>query len=474
VEKNSLRRAAALALACALGACSFAPPLKIPEVPLADTYKEASPWTPARPSDNLPRDTWWTLYGDAELDALQARLIENSPDLAAALAHYQQAKAISDQIRSGLFPTLIGGANAQRARQSETKPLRVLGPTSPNEYNSFTLGVEADYEFDLWGRIRNQVAAGSAAERAAHADLESARLSMQAQLADAYITLRGLDREITLLNDSVAAYQKALDLTTERHNGGIASGLDVARAQTQLETTRSQAKQALAQRAVLEHAIAVLVGESASSFAIAPRLVEIALPIVPAGVPSTLLQRRPDIAAAQRRIASANANIGVARAAFFPAVTLSALWGYQSSDIGNFISAPNTYWAIGPSLFLTLFDAGKRSAEVARTQAVLDEAGATYRSVVLNAFKQVEDNLALLNYYREAADSERAAVASAQRSLDYATTRYREGAVNYLEVVASQTATLQTQRDALDLDTRQRRASVQLIRALGGGWSTDL
>jgi NodT family efflux transporter outer membrane factor (OMF) lipoprotein len=350
----------------------------------------------------------------------------------------------------------------------------VLGPTSPNEYSSYTIGVEADYEFDLWGRIRNQVASGSASERAAQADLESARLSLQALLADAYITLRGLDREIALLNDSVAAYQKALDLTTERHNGGIASGLDVARAQTQLESTRSQAKQTLALRAVVEHAIAVLVGESASNFTIEARLVDIALPIIPAGVPSTLLQRRPDIAAAQRRIAAANANIGVAKAAFFPAVTLSGVIGFQSSESANFISAPNTFWAIGPSLFLTLFDGGRRTAEVARTQAVLDEAGATYRSVVLNAFKQVEDNLALLNYYREAAENERAAVTAAQRSLDYATTRYREGAVNYLEVVASQTTTLQTQRDALDLDTRQRRASVQLIRALGGGWSADL
>jgi NodT family efflux transporter outer membrane factor (OMF) lipoprotein len=464
----------AASLSIALGACSFAPPLAIPDVPVAESYKESAPWTPAKPADALPRDAWWTLYGDEELNALQKRLLANSPDLAAALARYQQVKAISDQIRSGLFPTIVGTANAQRDKQSEMRPLRVLGPTSPNEYSSYTVGVELDYEFDLWGRIRNQIASGDASRQAAQADLESARLSLQALLADGYIALRGLDREIAVLNDSVAAYAKALDLTTARYNGGIASGLDVARAQTQLETTRSQAKQALAQRAVLEHAIAALVGESASSFTIEPRLVDIALPQVPAGVPSTLLQRRPDIAAAQRRIAAANANIGVARAAFFPAVTLSALFGYQSSDIGNFITAPNTYWAIGPSLFVSLFDAGKRTAEVARTQAVLDEAGATYRGVVLNAFSQVEDNLALLNYYRDAADSERAALAAAQRSLDYATTRYREGAVNYLEVVASQTATLQTQRDALNLDTRQRRASVQLIRALGGGWQDNL
>jgi NodT family efflux transporter outer membrane factor (OMF) lipoprotein len=465
--------AAGVALACAAAGCSFAPPLQIPEVPVTDSYKERAPWTAAQPADNLPRDAWWTLYRDDELNTLQKRLIEKSPDLAAALARYQQARAINDQIRSGLFPTITGSANAQRDRQSETRPLRVLGPTSPNYYSSYTVSAEADYELDLWGRIRNQVESGNAERQAAQADLESARLSLHAQLADSYIALRGLDREIALLNETVAAYAKALDLTSARRDGGIASGLDVARAQTQLSATRSQARQALAQRALIEHSIAVLVGESASGFTIEPRLVDITLPNVPAGVPSTLLQRRPDIAAAQRRIAAANADIGVARAAFFPSVTLSALFGFQSSDSGNLIRAPNTYWAIGPSLFATLFDGGKRTAEVARTRAVLDEAGATYRGVVLNAFKQVEDNLALLGYYREAADSEREALAAAQRSLDYATTRYREGAVNYLEVVTSQTATLQTQRDALDLDTRQRRASVQLIRALGGGWSTD-
>ena len=413
------------------------------------------------------------LYGDAELNALQTQLVKNSPDLAAALARYQQATAVSDQARAGLLPTLAGAANAQRNRQSELRPLRVLGPNSPDEYGSYTLGLQADYEFDLWGRIRNLVAVGAAAERAAQADLESARLSLQAQLADSYIALRGLDREAALLNQSVAAYQKALEVTTTRHDGGIASGLDVARAQTQLDATRSQVKQSLAQRAMIEHAIAALIGESASNFSIAPGLAEIALPQIPTGLPSTLLQRRPDIAAAQRRIAAANASIGVARAAFFPAVTLSALAGYQSSDSGNFIRAPNTYWAIGPSLFLTLFDGGRRQAEIARSQAVLEEAGAKYRGVVLSAFQQVEDNLALLNHYRAAADAERSALAAAQRSLDFSTARYREGAVNYLEVVASQTATLQTQRNALDLDTRQRRASVQLIRALGGGWTTS-
>jgi NodT family efflux transporter outer membrane factor (OMF) lipoprotein len=467
-------RAALSAMLCAtLGACSLAPPLKVPEVPVAASYREGAPWSQAQPADELPRGAWWTLYGDEQLNALQQRLIANSPDLAAALARYNQAKAISDESRSGLFPSLAGIANVQRDRQSELAPLRVLGPNSPNQYGSATIGLQANYEFDLWGRIRNQVNSSSFSAQAAQADLESARLSLQAQLADSYIALRGLEREAVLLADTVAAYARAVELTTKRRGAGIASGLDVARAQTQLESARSLAEQTLAQRALIEHAIAALVGESASSFTIEPRLAGIVLPQIPAGVPSTLLQRRPDIAAAQRRIAAANANIGVARAAFFPAVTLSALAGFQSSNIANFISAPNIFWATGPSLFLTLFDAGKRDAEVARTRAVLDETGAQYRGVVLGAFQQVEDNLALLDKYRAAAESERAAVAAAQKSLDFATARYRQGAVNYLEVVTSQTATLQTQREALDLDTRQRRASVQLIRALGGGWSAS-
>ena len=464
-------RIALAASALSLGACSFAPPLAVPEVPLAASYREAAPWTTARPADDLPRDRWWTLYGDPQLDALQASLVRNSPDLAAALARYQQARAVADQTRAGLVPALVASGNVQRDRQSDLRPLRVRGATSPDQYTSLTLFAQFDYEFDLWGRVRNAVAASGAAEQAAGGDLESARLSLQAQLADSYIALRGFDREVALLRDAVDNYTKALDLTTTRHEGGVASGLDVARARTQLDSTRSQVEQSQAQRALLEHAIAALVGESASSFTIEPRIAEIALPDVPTGVPSLLLQRRPDIAAAERRIEAANFSIGVARAAFYPAVTLTGLGGFQTSDIGNFIGAPTSYWAIGPSLFLTLFDGGRRRAEVERVRAVLDENSARYRGVVLTAFQQVEDNLALLGRYRTAAESERSAVAAAQRALDFASLRYREGAVNYLEVVTAQTATLQSQRSALTLDTAQRRASVQLIRALGGGWT---
>jgi NodT family efflux transporter outer membrane factor (OMF) lipoprotein len=468
-----VRKAAGAIAMLVVAGCSLAPQEKIPDVPIAARYKETAPWIVAQPSDALPRDAWWSLYGDEELNALEIRLIANSPDLASALARYQQAKAITDQSRAALLPSLTGTLNLQRDRQSELRPLRVLGPSSPDEYGSYTVNGQVDYEIDLWGRIRNQVAAGVASEQAAEADLESARLSLQAQLADSYIALRGLDRQLALLDDSVTAYRKALDLTTSRHDGGIASGLDVARAQTQLDSTRSLQKQTLAQRAVNEHAIAALVGDSASIFAIEPRLADIALPQVPTGVPSVLLQRRPDIAAAERRIASANASIGVARAALYPSITLSGLVGYQSSDLGNFVAAPNAFWALGPNLIAPLFDAGRRRAEVERTRAVLDEQSGRYRSVVLAAFQQVEDNLALLHHYRDAAEAERSAQEAAQRSLDYASLRYREGAVNYLEVVTAQTALLQTQQTSLSLDTQQQRASVQLVRALGGGWSLD-
>ena len=469
MRANSILAGAALVAAATLGGCALAPPLKIPDVPTAAAYKEAGPWIAAQPADALPRGEWWKEYQDPELDALQTQLIAHSPDLAAALARYEQAKAYADQIRSGLFPSLALGADTERDGLSNMRPLRPAD--SANNYNSFTVGAQANYELDLWGRIRNEVTAARAQAQADQADLESARLSLQAQLADDYIVLRGLDQQIALLKETVNAYEKALALTQARHAGGIAAGLDVARAQTQLDTSRSLAEQTLALRAVSEHAIAALIGESASEFSIAPRLTALALPQVPAGVPSTLVQRRPDIAAAQRRIAASNANVGVARAAFFPSVTLSAALGYQSTQVGSWMTAPNAFWSIGPSLLLSVFDAGKRKAQVAQAQAALAESGSLYRGVVLTAFEQVEDSLALTHHYRIAATEEHSAVTAARRSLDLSLTEYREGAASYLDVVTSQTVTLQTELTALDLDTRELRASVQLIRALGGGWT---
>lgn len=462
-----METATAFLFVAALGGCSLAPTMKTPEVAAAATYKEVgTPWTEAKPADRLPRDAWWTLYGDTQLDDLQKRLIAANPDLAAALANYDQAQAYYQYTRGDLFPQIKGNADLERDRLSANRP----GYTTPAHYNERSVGISASYEIDLWGRVRNEVAAGKAQADAAADDLENARLSLIAQLVDSYIVLRGLDRDSAILADTVKAYQRALELTEERHRGGIAPGLDVARAQTQLEMARSQAEQTLAQRALIEHSIAALVGESPSQFSISPKIVDITLPAVPVDVPSILLQRRPDIAAAQRRMEAANANIGVARAAFFPSIGLNASGGYLSSQAGNWLTQPSGFWAIGPAALLTIFDGGKRSASVAQAHAAFDEASAKYRSAVLSAFTQVEDNLALLNHYRDASTAEKSAVAAAQRSLNFSLERYREGAVNYLDVVTSQTAALQTQRDALSLDTRQLRASVALIRALGGGW----
>lgn len=469
-------RVLALALAAGLAGCSLAPAYKAPEVPVAEQYQEhgeayGKSWVAAEPSDQLSRDGWWKLYGDDRLDQLQQRLLKNNADLAAALAHYQQAQAFSQQARAGLFPQVGVNANAQRDRQSDTRPLR--GATSPANYDSYTLGAEIDYEVDLWGRVRNTVEAGKDDALAAAADLASARLSLQAQLADNYIVLRGLDQQIQLLKESIDAYQKALELTQTRHAGGIASGLDVARAQTQLSSAKSQWSQTQAQRALIEHAIASLVGESASNFSVAPDTGALPLPTVPVSLPSTLLQRRPDVAAAERRVAAANARIGIARAAYFPSLGLSAQGGYQSDRYGGLFTAPNRFWAIGPTALLTLFDAGRRKAGVEAAKAATEEAGARYRGVVLNAFQQVEDNLAQLDHYGAARGDQKDAADAAKRSLDIAMDRYRQGAVGYLDVVQAQTASLDAQRSLLDLDTRQLRASVQLVRALGGGWSID-
>jgi NodT family efflux transporter outer membrane factor (OMF) lipoprotein len=456
------------ALTLLLSACSLAPPLKTPVVPAADAYKEIGPWTQAQPADRLPRDSWWARYGNTELDDLEKRLIAGNPTLAAALANYAQARALADQARAGLFPTLGLNASAQRNRESLNAPLR--GPTTPTYYNANTLGGSVSYELDLWGQIRNEVAAGEANAAALAADLENARLSLIAQLVQDYIQLRSLDRDSAILDETVKAYARALQLTEQRHDAGIAPGLDVAQAQTQLNAALSQAAQTLAQRALMEHAIAALIGVSASTFSINPAIVAIQLPQIPSGVPSTLLERRPDIAGAQRRMMAANANIGVARAAYFPTLTLGGQGGFQSTSFSNWLSAPSSFWAIGPNALLSVFDGGLRRAQVAQARAEFDASAANYRGTVVGAFQQVEDSLASLNHFHDASVDEKAAVDAAQRTLDFSLALYKQGATDYLTVVTSQTALLQTQLEALNLDTLQLTASVDLIRALGGGW----
>jgi NodT family efflux transporter outer membrane factor (OMF) lipoprotein len=428
------------------------------------------PWTQAQPADRLPRDSWWTLYDNVELDELETRLIAGNPTLAAAFANYAQARALADQARAGLFPTLGLSASATRNRLSNNEPLRLPSAPPNFTYNSNSFAGSISYELDLWGQVRNEVAAGEANAAASAADLENARLSLIAQLVGDYIQLRSLDHDSAILDETVKAYTRALALTEQRHNAGIAPGLDVSQAQTQLDAARSQAEQTLAQRALMEHAIAALLGVSASTFSIKPQIVAVTLPQIPTGVPTALLQRRPDIAAAQRRMMAANANIGVARAAYFPTLTLGAQGGFESKATSNWLSAPSAFWAVGPNALLSVFDGGLRRAQVAQARAEFDSSAANYRGIVVSAFQQVEDSLATLNYYHDAVLQEKAAVDAAQRTLDFSMALYVQGATDYLTVVTSQTALLQNQLQALTLDTLQLQASVDLIRALGGGW----
>jgi len=461
-----------LAVAVALGGCSLAPTYKTPATPPAQTYRELGPWVTAEPSDHLPRANWWQLYSDDQLDQLQKQLLANNTDLAAALAHYEQAQAYSAEARSELFPQIGAGANAQRQRESDTPP-PARDPSAPADYNSYNVGVQASYEVDLWGRVRNTVEAGRDNALAAQADLASVQLSLQAELADAYMQLRGYDQQIELLQQTIEAYEKALKLTQTLHAGGIVSGLDVSRAQTQLSDARSQWSQTLAQRALMQDQIAVLVGANASTFTLPAETAAIPVPVIPVDVPSSLLQRRPDVAAAERRVAASNAGIGVARAAWFPSLTLSAQGGFQSTSWASLFTAPSRVWSLGPELAYDLFDGGYRKATIAAARAKTDEAGAQYRGVVLAAFQQVQDNLALLDHLGNASVNQKDASDAAQHALDLSLTQYKHGAVSYLDVVQAQTVALQEQRGLLQLDTQRLQASVQLIRAMGGGWSVD-
>ncbi|WP_266158122.1 efflux transporter outer membrane subunit [Dyella silvatica] len=466
----STKRMLALCLSAALCGCSLTPVYQVPKLDIPANYKTADGlWTQATPADDSSRGDWWAVYHDRTLSDLEASLDSANPSLAVALARYDKATAYESQQRAGLFPHLGFNASPSNNRQSNHRPLR--GSNQPDEYDSNTVGFVADYELDLWGRVRNEVAEGNAQAQAAQADLASVKLSLEAQLADRYIRLRGYDVQARILHDSISAYQQALDLTQNRFAGGVASGLDVSRATTQLSDAKAQAAEVTAQRALTEHAIASLVGTSASSFSLPVATTPMSVPSTPLGVPSTLLQRRPDIAAAERRTYAANAAIGVAHAAFYPSISLSAAFGWQNTGNGALLSAGNRFWAVGPLAALNLFDAGLRRAKEREARATFDEASGQYRGIVLGAFQQVEDNLSLLKNLGDEAHDEDDAATSAKQSQDIATNRYREGAVSYLDVVSAQTAALQAERQAEQVRTRRLQASVDLIRALGGGWS---
>ncbi|EGD57490.1 RND efflux system outer membrane lipoprotein [Novosphingobium nitrogenifigens DSM 19370] len=461
-----MARLAPLLVPLALAGCSLAPKPRSLAISTPDTFAETpANWAQATPLDGSDRGEWWAGFGDPVLDDLETRAAKASPTLEAALARREEARAVLHQQAAQYLPEIDATASAARNRVARDRPLSAGHSAT---YDDYRIGSQLSYEVDLWGRVRNSVAAARAESKASDADLASIRLSLQASVADAYARLRGLDAEEDLLIRSVEAYTRALDLTRKRHEGGVATGLDENRARTVLGNARAQVSDVAAQRAATEHELAALVGEVASGFRIAPVPRVVDAPAVPVGTPSTLIQRRPDISAAERRVAAANARIGVARAALFPTVTLGLAGGFESTGSG-LLSSPNAFWALGPlGVSAPIFDAGKRIAGVRLARAQLDEAAANYRTSVLTAFREVEDALAAARQLKLEAVDQKAAAEAAEASSRLAFTRYREGAANYFEVVTAQTDALTAQRAFLTVQTRRAQATVAIVRALGG------
>ncbi len=457
--------------AALLNGCSLAPVYHAPAVAIPTDSWQDNMWQLAKPVDDQSHGNWWQLFNDPTLNSLEDQIDKANPSLAAALARYDEATAYTQQLQAGLGPTVGADVGLSNNRQSDNRPLR--GANQPNVYDANTVGLSASYALDIWGQVRNQVAAGKANAQASAADLQTVRLSLQATLADTYVSLRGIDAQIKISNDAITAYTQALDLTQRRHEGGVASGIDVSRAQTELSSVKSEAADLLAQRAIYEHAIASLIGQPAMSFSLPAEMQHMEIPDIPVSLPSELLLRRPDIAAAERRTAAANATIGVARAAYYPGLSLGAAYGVQNTGSAGLFSVPNTFWSIGPNALMTLFDSGLHDAQLAQARAALEEASSVYRSVVLNAFQQVEDNLSQLKFSKQSELEQQEAMVASEKTLALALNRYREGAVNYLEVVTSQEASLAATRRAVDIHTQQLKSSVDLIRALGGGWSQN-
>ena len=461
----------AVALCAATAACSLAPAYRPPAPPPIAQYKENQGWTQAAPADALPRGGWWRVFADSVLDGLEDRLDADNPTLAQALARDQAAQGYLGVAQSAQGPLVGLNGSATRNRQSDNRPLR--GSNQPDEYAADTFGLQASYEIDLWGRIRNEVAAQKADLQASAADLASAKLSLEAELADDYVAIRGLDAEAGLLTDTVTAYQRTDALIGKRYADGLSSRLDLDRSRTLLETARAQVSEIAGRRALLEHAVASLAGESASTFSLPPQPVVAATPNTPAVIPSELLQRRPDVASAERRMAAANAEIGVARAAFYPAISLDGVAGYQNTGGAGLLTAPNSFWGVGPSLFLTLFDSGRRKSIERAAKAQYDEAAGAYRGQVLQAFQDVEDALALENRLAAEAVDQTQAVRAAEEAQAIAVKRYQRGVISYLDVVTAQTAAWQAEQAGFDLATRRSQASIRLVRAIGGGWTSD-
>jgi NodT family efflux transporter outer membrane factor (OMF) lipoprotein len=455
--------------ALAASGCATGPKYVRPETPVPPAFREAGNWKPAQPGDDVPRGAWWEVLQDPQLNDLEARIDVSNNTLRAAQAQFDQARALVRGAQAAQYPQVGGVATGVTYSTSENRPNR--SASAAPHYTDYLMRLDASYEFDVWGRVRYSVEASRASAQASAADLEAVRLSLHAELAANYITVRALDGDRAILLESVAAYERALELTRNRYKGGLATGLDVAQAETVLEATRAQAIDVQARRAQVEHAIAVLVGVPAPEFSIPPTPLAGEPPVVPPGLPSALLERRPDIAAAERRVAAANAQVGVAGTAFFPAITLSGTAGLQTAALSTLLQGASGFWTLAPAAAMAIFDGGRRRAVSDQAKAGFERSVSLYRETTLSAFREVEDQLATLRVLEEEAAVQRAALAAAERALSLSTNRYKGGIATYLEVVIAQNATLTNRRAVLSILARRMTASILLIKALGGGWS---
>ena len=464
--------ASLLALVALSGCKVVGPNYTAPPTPAPPAYSEGGrngTWTAATPADGAVREDWWTGYNDAQLNTLETQCAAANQSIAAALHAYEASHDLVRENRSALFPTVAIGASGSRSRVSDTKPFKA--PNTAASTWDFLIPLNISWEPDFWGGIRRQIESSAATAQASAATLVNTRVSLQGMLAVTYFQLQGIDLQAQLLRSTLDAYKQALDLTQVRMKGGIASDSDVEQARTQLEQTTAQLIDLGVQRADLEHAIAVLVGQPASEFHIAEKPLAGDPPTVPTGVPSQLLQRRPDIAAAERRVASANALIGVAQAAFYPNITLGVGGGLESNQISQIVSAGSATWFAGPSASETIYDAGRRRAQVDYAVAQREQATAQYREQVLTAFREVEDQLSALRVLEQEAVVTARAVAAAKHSTELSTLRYKRGLATYLEVLTNQSIELANERTAASLVTQRIVASAQLQVALGGGWN---
>jgi NodT family efflux transporter outer membrane factor (OMF) lipoprotein len=466
-------RAAALAILALLPACSVGPDYARPSAPVPAAFKETEGWKIAEPRQAASGAPWWSVYNDPVLDQLERQIDVNNQNLKLAEASFRQARALLEQARAGYFPTVTLDASGQRSRLGTNSSN--FSSSSSRIRNSFDLSAGATWDVDVWGRIRRTVESADATAQASAADLASARLSAQATLATTYLQLRVSDEIKRLLDATTAAFQRSLEITQNRYAVGVAARADIATAQAQLETTRSQAVGVGVQRAQLEHAIAVLVGKAPSDFSLPPVEFSMGVPVAPVGVPSTLLERRPDIASAERLMASANAEIGVAESAYYPDVTLSASFGFASSVIDDLLRMSSRVWSIGAQASETVFDGGLRGAQVEEAKAVYAQRIAAYRQTVLTGFQQVEDNLSTLRILEQQASVQDGAVQASLQAEQLTLNQYQAGTVAYTSVVTAQATSLSNRQNALTILQNRLLASVTLIEALGGGWdSTQL